>query len=466
MAPRRQPPAQPPSAAPVAAAPVGGIIAGTPSAAAGAAGLVAGVRAQARLARQTVKAVMAMLSAIAIRRRQMIVNRIGTAYPDGDIGEALAEEDRREVVFRKRVEQRLRAGLRLALAAKDPSARTAAIQNLLKREQRYAEQRSAASGERVLASAELQSLRHRSPRGALWVLGKRQRHTPDCIAMAGKFWPWVVLNEVHPLLHLGCGCHLYSFGDAVSKGLMTAADVIGDDEALRLAATVIQHIREEKAEARRKYGHLAEVEEAATEELLIREALLDRAAADPDLLAAAPLASDLMAASPVVIQEAEAETGAMVALFPDPKLAKELALSRGTKPEDLHVTLAFLGTAADLDFDKARAAVEKWAKTCPPLSGELSGIGHFDIGKGETVTYRSVDLPDLPAPREELVSALEKADVPPKRDHGFTAHMTIDNRLRRPEVKKRPITFGQVTLVWGGERHSFPLSGKAAPSPR
>lgn len=689
-----------------------------------------------------------MLAAIALRRTKIIRDRAVAVYPMADLDLAIAEEDRREIVFRKRVEQRLRAGMKVAMRAKDPSARSAAIEALLNREQRYAEMRTAAAGERVLAAAELQDLRTRSPQGAFWALGMRQRHTPDsvgpgmvvegppleaaarrwfdgelieietkgggrlsltpnhpvltvkgwvaaraldkgddlirhlaagvtasaqddiddvppvieeifgalsevnplargvmpvraedfhgdgqhgyvevvatygalgerveaaiaqqrqegalvwngvglmqlggegrsaasamtiaaivldstqphasglqaprqrgpgdsgattqgedrlatqvglnhvgrcrfdlaadfypepfqgvndrlasdpvvaaelqgglagpvatdeiigirrrpyaghvydlqtvgrwftvdslvvsnCVSMAGRFWPWVVLNEVHPLLHVGCGCRLFSYGDALAKGMMAATDVMSNQAALRLAAPVIQHVRDEKAEAERKYGPMAEDEAAATEELLIREALLDRGG-DADALAAMPLSCDPLPAPLGVIAEAEEQTGAMVALFPDRKLSKKLALPGGDPPEQLHVTLAFLGKAADLDFDKARAAVEAWAKKTPPLSGELSGIGHFDLGRGEKVTYRSVDLPELPTPREGLIADLDKAGVPPRRDHGFSPRMTIDSRMRRPEVKKQPITFAEVTLAWGGERHPFPLRG-------
>lgn len=463
--PRHQtPPAPAPSPAPVAAAPVGGIIGGTPSAAAGSAGLAAGAKAQREIVVNTIRAVTAMLAAIAIRRRKLIIERTLTAYPAADLDAALAEEERREVVFRRRVEQRLRAGMALAQKATDPSARAAAIQNNLKREQRFAEMRSAAAGERVLAAAELQDLRQRSPRGAFWSLGPRQRHTPDCIAMAGKFWPWAVLNEVHPLLHGGCGCYLLSFGEAISSGRMTAADVMSDAKALQLAAPVIQHVREEKAEAQRKYGHLAEVEEAAIEELVIREALVLHHGGDADLLAAAPLASDLAPAPPIVLAEGkpgdDTSTMAMVALFPDRKQAEELALPRGEKPEQLHVTLAFLGKTKGLDFNKAKAAVEAWAKATPPLKGVLSGIGHFDLGKGDVVTYRSVDLPDLPGPREQLVQGLDKAGTPASKAHGFTPHLTIDYRVRRPKIEQAPISFPNVTLAWGDERHHFPLSGK------
>lgn len=457
MARQRQAPPPARSEGPsLAAAPVGGIIAGTPSAAAGAAGLAAGAQVQQEIAANTIRAVLGMLAAIALRRRKLIADRTLIAYPNADLAAALAEEDRREIVFRKRVEQRLRAGMKIALAAKDPSARAAAIQALMKREQRFAEMRSEASAERVLAAAELADLRTRSPQGAFWALGMRQKHTPDCIAMAGKFWPWEVLNEVHPLLHVGCGCRLFSFGEAVSQGMMKAGDVPSVSRALQLAKPVIEHVREEAASAEAKYGHLAE---DATEELIARAALLDHGA-DADALAATPLATDPSFPAGPVVEEAEEPTGAMVALFPDAKTAADLALPGGEKPSQLHCTLAFLGKAKSLDFDKAKAAVEVWAAKTPKLSGELSGVGHFDLGKEGVVTYRSLDLPGLPAPREGLVKALDAAGTPARQDHGFTPHMSVDYKMRRPKVEKQPISFDSVTLAWGGDRHHFPLAGK------
>jgi len=447
---------------PSALAAAGGIIVGatSPAAAAGA-GLAASANAQGDAVASAVTAVSSMLQAIDLRRRRTLANHVAIHFPETDVDAAFREEARREVVFRKRSEQRTRIGMKLAMKASDPSARTAAISQVMKREQRFAEQRTLASGARVLAAAELQTMRVLSPMGAYWSLGLRQQHTPDCIAMNGRFWPWVVLEKVHPLLHVGCGCFLLTFGEAVSKGLMTAGDTMSDDEALRLAAPVIKHVEEEEAEAARKYGHLAE--EQALEELIAREALLEHHGFDADYLAAMPLGCDIVStpAPPPVIREAAEHTdGAMVALYPDARRAKKLAIPRGEKPDELHITLAFLGKAEKLDLEAAKKAVAAWAKKTPPQRGTLSGIGHFDIGKGKKVTYRSVDLPDIAQPREDLVAALDRAKVPASKDHGFTPHMTIDYGVRRPPIEKAPISFSKVTLTWGEDTYDFSLDGK------
>lgn len=414
-----------------------------------------------------IAAILAILARLKRRREAAIrewMLRAG-ALPD-DVDLALDEEARREVVYRKLAEQRVKIGIGLATRASDPSTRAAAIQGVIRREQHFATLRAASSGERVLASAEMAELKRLSPQGAYWTLGPRRTHTVDCIAMANHFWPWEVLDIVHPLLHPGCGCELHSLGWAISNGLMSGADIPTVAHALGLARAVIKHVEDEKAETERRYGHLVEaIEIEALHEIETREALNTAGILDTAFAAAAPLAVDPTPAPWYTggIQEGEEQTGAMVALFPDPKLAKKLALAGGDPPEQLHVTLAFLGTAEDLNFESAKAAVEAWAKTAPPMKGELSGIGHFDIGKGQFVTYRSVDLPALPTPRESLIETLDNAGVPPKRDHGFTPHMSLQTgpKLRRPPVKKQPISFTTVTLAWGGERHEFALAGKA-----
>jgi 2'-5' RNA ligase len=158
-------------------------------------------------------------------------------------------------------------------------------------------------------------------------------------------------------------------------------------------------------------------------------------------------------------------TGAMVALYPTPELATELAIPKGESPGDLHLTLAFLGDAGDAAArDAALAAVRTWAAACPPLAGEVSGVGHFVSGP-DPVTYLSVDLPDLPAQREALVAALETAGQPAAGDHGFTPHMTLAYSKRQPKFDAPvPVTFDRATLAWAGEQTSVPLGEKVAKS--
>jgi phage-related protein (TIGR01555 family) len=99
----------------------------------------------------------------------------------------------------------------------------------------------------------------------------------------------------------------------------------------------------------------------------------------------------------------------------------------GTPRADLHLTLAFLGPAADLSADqraKLRDVVTAWARSHETMPATLNGVGRF---AGETLdpVYVSPDCPKLAAAREDLVRDLDKAGVPPRTAHGFVPHVTI-----------------------------------------
>ena len=159
----------------------------------------------------------------------------------------------------------------------------------------------------------------------------------------------------------------------------------------------------------------------------------------------------------------EPNTGVMVALYPPPQLAAEWALDGGEPPEELHLTLAFLGQASDLsDADALKSAVEGWAGQTAPLSGEISGVGMFTAGD-DPVTYLSPDLSALPAARQQLVEALSTAGLQPSDEHGFSPHITLDYADRIGEVDASiggtQVTFNSVALVIGEDRTDYPLTG-------
>lgn len=296
--PKRPAPQAPPSSSPPPATPIilpgaaGGVAGTVPGSAAAATSMAAGAGGEATLAivaKNAAAAVLATLVRLSRRRIQAMRERMLRAgAKPGDVERALAAEGERELIYQRRADERVKAGMKLALRASDAGTRAAAVQSVLQREQRFAQMRASAAAERVLASAELEELRRISPKGAFWRLGKRRTHTTDCLAMAGHFWPWSVLNEVHPLLHTGCGCYLISLGTAIAEGLMAAGDVPTDAAAKKLAAGVIAHVRAEREENRRLYG----LEEAATRELVIRERLAEFGVGDLDQLACAPLRAD------------------------------------------------------------------------------------------------------------------------------------------------------------------------------
>jgi hypothetical protein len=78
-------------------------------------------------------------------------------------------------------------------------------------------------------------------------------HTAGCLIMGGKFWPWQVLDRVHPPRHAGCPCRLVGYGDAITDGLLNPGAVMDAQTAIRRAAGVVMEgvllVEPEDAEA-------------------------------------------------------------------------------------------------------------------------------------------------------------------------------------------------------------------------
>ena len=91
-----------------------------------------------------------------------------------------------------------------------------------------------------------------------------------------------------------------------------------------------------------------------------------------------------------------ANSGIMVALYPDPVVAEKLALPGGEKPDELHVTLAYLGQVDDQDEGPGPLVedIDQWAEEVPPFMARISGIGRFNAGPGtvEPVVYAQCGL--------------------------------------------------------------------------
>jgi 2'-5' RNA ligase len=149
---------------------------------------------------------------------------------------------------------------------------------------------------------------------------------------------------------------------------------------------------------------------------------------------------------------------AVVALYPDVKVAQDYAITGGLEPEKMHVTMAYLGLAADVD----KAAVDKALRSLPArqaFTARISGHARFTGGE-EDVLVALVDSPEIEQLRIDLLRALDKQGIEIPKDHGFTPHMTIaymDPQALAPVVRLEPadVTFDAVTLKHAKTKKSY-----------
>jgi len=199
-------------------------------------------------ARATAAAVIlaALVSFLAVQRararawlREQLRKR-SLVTPEAEIEGVLDDEERRGAEFERRSVERFTRELTTVLAIPDARQREAAVRGLVGREQRYARQRDVAMAARAFAAIDRIVLRTSSPQGAFWRLDPTvAEHTAGCLFMGGKFWPWAVLDRVHPPRHAGCPCRLLGYGEAVAEGLMAPGDVQDVRKAVLRAAAVV-----------------------------------------------------------------------------------------------------------------------------------------------------------------------------------------------------------------------------------
>ena len=114
-----------------------------------------------------------------------------------------------------------------------------------------------------------------------------------------------------------------------------------------------------------------------------------------------------------------------------PEAAAGLALPGGQEPEQLHLTLAYLGKLSSLADDapaRARAAVEALSFAAQPVEIHLNGVARFeasDSSDGKDVLYATVRSEGLCYLRERLCNALYQVGLFPLTHHEYVPHVTL-----------------------------------------
>lgn len=162
----------------------------------------------------------------------------------------------------------------------------------------------------------------------------------------------------------------------------------------------------------------------------------------------------------------EHHDGAMIALQLDPSVAGQVAVEGGLPPEEMHITLLYLGKAEDVDAAAVSAALESFQPPEPgPLVGTIGGALQFDA-EDEVPHCCAVDVPGLAEFHTHLIEHLAAAGIESASEHGWTAHVTriyLPKGEAGPEpLANIPVAFDAVHLVHGTDVTAFPLATPVA----
>jgi 2'-5' RNA ligase len=161
--------------------------------------------------------------------------------------------------------------------------------------------------------------------------------------------------------------------------------------------------------------------------------------------------------------------GVIIALFLPNYLADKLALLDGEAPDELHITLAYLGKIDEVDniTDLLSIVWRRWASYKRPFSANINGIGRFNTNEGDekTAFIALVDSPIFPEFREDLILTLMAAGYHPNFEHGFIPHITLkyidkNEPLPMQNIEPQQVIFDTVSLVIGSQRFDIPLGEK------
>ena len=160
--------------------------------------------------------------------------------------------------------------------------------------------------------------------------------------------------------------------------------------------------------------------------------------------------------------------GFLVALWLDPETAQQIALAGGEDASNLHITLAYVHNANEIDeLTQARviSAVYDEVKYTDVPVGTIAGFGRFNASEtsdGKDVFYLTPDIPRLFDIRQRIVNCLTCNGLSVSEAHGYTPHITlsyIDADADTPEyvVPEMDLKFSSVTVLSGTRRTDIPF---------
>lgn len=178
-----------------------------------------------------------------------------------------------------------------------------------------------------------------------------------------------------------------------------------------------------------------------------------------------------------LIEASKEHTGVMVAL-PVPQMyrpfivALQSLLPRNSElvpPDELHLTLLYLGDASQLESLKTQvfAGALNAAEWQTGIVGTLTGLARFNNdANGKNALVILVDSPRLPDFRHNVLSNVKQRVDSGEQRHGFIPHITLgyiptDAKTPQISVPPLPIVFDSYVIAWADEHLVVPLSGVA-----
>jgi 2'-5' RNA ligase len=159
---------------------------------------------------------------------------------------------------------------------------------------------------------------------------------------------------------------------------------------------------------------------------------------------------------------------AMLALYPDAETAKALALPGGLDPDDMHVTVVYVGDAADVDPVALKTVAQQLSHR-GRITAQVSGAARF-VGGENDILVALVDSPDLEDLRRDALDRCGAQGIAVPREHGYTPHctrqyVTPDAPGPGDRIEPRTAIFTAVSAVHGNTRTDYPLDDVPAIGP-
>ena len=167
-------------------------------------------------------------------------------------------------------------------------------------------------------------------------------------------------------------------------------------------------------------------------------------------------------ATEALVASAAEHSGAMIALVPSEADCARLAVEGYELPEDIHLTLAYLGEAADWPQEAQDAIDAAIRELSPaPMPAEVKGYAAFNVDSDEPCAVYLVEADGLSDLRDATMGVLEETPgLPqiPKTYDGFIPHITIGYGMDLSLLTEfGPITFDRIRIAFAGVNTDIPM---------